>query len=604
MKIPFILAMCAVLMVPVAWGQSSGLLLEEMTSKEVGEALASGVDTVIVTIGATEQHGPQIALAADSVTGDYLGPEIARRIGRALVAPNIRIGVSSDNLYFPGTLSARTEVLVPLLREYVHSLEWHGFRHVALIPTHAGNMESVERAATELSKFYPHLNVMAFSDTTSYNAALTSTAAQLGIDPAVAGSHAGASETSMVLATRPDLVRMDKAEAGYMGDAQAVSEEIARVGTQSVAPNGVLGDPRPATAEAGQAYLDALATLLADFVTEGREQWKVSPPTDVPYVGLPAPSGPYVDGIRTRRMGDYEGARAYFSARLKESPEDVSARVELARTAVLQEQYEEARQILEPLLQHPSAETREWAYLEDALVAPYQGLFKEAMASLEISREIAAERGNTWGAALRLLNVGYFLNELGDLDGAEAAYEAALLVEHEVSGLHLELHHLIAMNELKQGRFNQAGERLRLIADATLQEQFAGDIRRFYHINGEILLARGQTQDALVNLKLAVQYYDSPYYRESLARAYIASQQYEEAEKEFVHLINITDERLDIPIHYVKARYQLGKLYQLMGRDADAIAMYEQFLGIWQETDMPVLEIEAAEEALASLRNL
>ena len=199
---------------PFAHGQTSGVLLEEMTWTEVRDAIDNGVDTVIITVGATEQHGPQIALASDSVTGDFIGPEIAKRIGRAVVAPNIRIGVSSHHLYFPGTLSARSDVLVALLREYVHSLAWHGFRHIAMIPTHGGNFATVERAAGELSNFYPHLNVMAFSDPTSYIGALTSTTERLGIDPAVAGSHSGASETSMVLATRPDLVRMD--DEGYL----------------------------------------------------------------------------------------------------------------------------------------------------------------------------------------------------------------------------------------------------------------------------------------------------------------------------------------------------------------------------------------------------
>jgi hypothetical protein len=71
---------------PFAHGQTSGVLLEEMTWTEVRDAIDNGVDTVIITVGATEQHGPQIALASDSVTGDFIGPEIAKRIGRAVVA--------------------------------------------------------------------------------------------------------------------------------------------------------------------------------------------------------------------------------------------------------------------------------------------------------------------------------------------------------------------------------------------------------------------------------------------------------------------------------------------------------------------------------------
>ena len=583
---------------PIAFGQTEDVLLEEMTWVEVRDAIEGGVDTVIITIGATEQHGPQIALASDSVQGDFIGPEIAKKIGRAVVAPNIRIGASSHHIYFPGTLSARSDVLVALLREYGHSLVWHGFRHIALIPTHGGNFETVERAARELSNFYPHINIMAFADPPSYIGALTSTSERLGIDLEVAGSHAGASETSMVLAARADLVRMDEAEIGFMGDAYGVGEKTNAEGTQNVTPNGVFGDPRAATAEAGREYLNALATVLADFVQEGREQWKVSPPTDVPYGGLPDPSGPLAEGILSRRKGDFEAASGFFDAYLKKNPDDVAARIELARTAVLEGQYNEARSIVEPLLRHPSSETRETAFHELALIAPYQGRFKDAAASLKASREVAAENGNARGEAHRLLYVGYFLSEFGDLDGAAAAYGEALQLEDEVSDLNLDLQHLTAINELKQGRLHKAGNRLRMIGDASLQEAFTGHIRRFYHLNGEILLARGRAEDALVNFPLAIQSYDHPFYRETLARAYEATGRYEEAEKELVRLIELTDARLDIPIHYVKAHYQLGKLYQQMGRDADAKAMYERFLGFWGEADTPVPEVAAARDAL------
>ncbi len=173
---------------------------------------------------------------------------------------------------------------------------------------------------------------------------------------------------------------------------------------------------------------------------------------------------------------------------------------------------------------------------------------------------------------------------------------------HSVSDLNLDLQHLMGLLEIKQDRLHKAGNQLRIIGDATLQEEFAPHIRRFYHLNGEILLARGRAEDALVNFPLAIQSYDHPLYRETLARAYAASGRHEEAEKELVRLIELTDARLDIPIHYVKAHYQLGKLYEQMGRRAEAKAMYEQFLSLWGEADVPVAEVAAAKEAL-TVRN-
>ncbi len=58
---------------------------------------------------------------------------------------------------------------------------------------------------------------------------------------------------------------MERAEAGYVGDLKAVSEQLAR-DPASVAPSGILGDPRPARAEHGIAYLDNLADYIADWL--------------------------------------------------------------------------------------------------------------------------------------------------------------------------------------------------------------------------------------------------------------------------------------------------------------------------------------------------
>ncbi|GIT50901.1 MAG: hypothetical protein Ct9H300mP15_11140 [Gemmatimonadota bacterium] len=43
------------------------LLLEELTSPEVKRALQDGYATVVVAVGAVEQHGPHLPLLVDAV---------------------------------------------------------------------------------------------------------------------------------------------------------------------------------------------------------------------------------------------------------------------------------------------------------------------------------------------------------------------------------------------------------------------------------------------------------------------------------------------------------------------------------------------------------
>ena len=45
--------------------------LFEMTRPEVEQALAAGVDTVIVPLGSTEQHGLHLPLGTDAILGQH-----------------------------------------------------------------------------------------------------------------------------------------------------------------------------------------------------------------------------------------------------------------------------------------------------------------------------------------------------------------------------------------------------------------------------------------------------------------------------------------------------------------------------------------------------
>ena len=45
-----------------------------------------------------------------------------------------------------------------------------------------------------------------------------------------------------------------------------------------------------------------------------------------------------------------------------------------------------------------------------------------------------------------------------------------------------------------------------------------------------------------------------------------------------------TDERLDIPLYYIKALFGLGKALEAQGKEETAISFYEKFLSLWGDT--------------------
>jgi creatinine amidohydrolase len=83
-------------------------------------------------------------------------------------------------------------------------------------------------------------------------------------------AHAGETETSMMLAIAPNLVRMSRAEAGRPEPLVDLIDDLRAGGVRAVSPNGILGDPRGATVNHGKALLTRLIIDLVAAVDEWR----------------------------------------------------------------------------------------------------------------------------------------------------------------------------------------------------------------------------------------------------------------------------------------------------------------------------------------------
>jgi len=241
----------------------AALHLEHLTWPEVKAELAAGRETIVVPLGSLEQHGRHLPLGTDAFLGDGLGLALAERLG-AFLAPTVRLGCSEHHLAFPGTITLRTETFVQVVRDVVRSLSGHGFKRIILLPTHGGNFGPLAEAVEGLEPG-EKVRVIAFTDLDGLVASSLEESDRLGVSPAEAGVHAGEWETSMLLVLRPELVKLDKAVPGFVGDWAEIKAKVFE-GIQALDENGVLGDPRPATAEAGQRYIKVLIDLVAGAI--------------------------------------------------------------------------------------------------------------------------------------------------------------------------------------------------------------------------------------------------------------------------------------------------------------------------------------------------
>ena len=207
-------------------------------------AATGGTSLLAVPVGSLEQHGPHLPLDTDT----RIAVEVAMRLSRSrpdvVVAPAVAYGASGEHAAFPGTLLINHDVLADLLLELVRSAR-DAFAGVVVISAHGGNREGLALLQERCRADGDPVLIWA--------------AGVRGGD-----AHAGRTETSLMLAIEPEVVRMELAVAGSPEPLEALLPRLRAEGVRPISSSGVLGDPQGASAAEGEAMLAAMTTELAD----------------------------------------------------------------------------------------------------------------------------------------------------------------------------------------------------------------------------------------------------------------------------------------------------------------------------------------------------
>jgi len=241
--------------------------MEEMTWPDIKAAIEQGFTTAVVGVGSTEQHGPHLPTMTDARIGEEVAHLVALKLGDALQARTVDVGVSEHHLAFAGTLSLRPETLKMILRDYVDSLVSSGFKRIVFVPTHGGNFATVEQVIVESREAHPGIEVTGYTDLLGLTGFLNQVSAEHGITAEESGAHAGENETSIMMALERDLVVPERFAPGYLGPlGEREVKIVLESGMPPLSSSGVLGDPRKASAEKGRIYLERLADFLVEKV--------------------------------------------------------------------------------------------------------------------------------------------------------------------------------------------------------------------------------------------------------------------------------------------------------------------------------------------------
>jgi creatinine amidohydrolase len=178
-------------------------LFAEMNREELRRAARTS--TVVLPVGATEQHGPHLPTGTDYFTVEHVSREAARVASAEipiLVTPALPFGSSDHHFLFGGTLSLSTETYLRVMKELVHSLVRDGFKRIFVVNGHGGNHEVIQLAARDIALNH-RARVAAGSYWNIAWDALIEAGAHLGCR---LPGHAGIFETSMMMALRGDLI--------------------------------------------------------------------------------------------------------------------------------------------------------------------------------------------------------------------------------------------------------------------------------------------------------------------------------------------------------------------------------------------------------------
>ncbi len=241
---------------PVKW--------EELTSPDFIKAVEKSGRTCVIPLGILEKHGPHMPLGTNLIDVR----EIAMRAAGkefSIVFPPFYFGQIYEAKQQPGTIAYSPHTVLTVLQETCDEIYRNGIEKIILVSGHGGNnsllpyfcqMQLEKKKAYAVYLFRPE-------DSEVFQKKLD------GMRQTNWDGHAGETETSMMLAHRPDLVKIDMAKSQSGKDLQRLSSlsyAYTAIWWYAQYPNHYAGDGSFGKAEMGELILDNKVAQLSEMI--------------------------------------------------------------------------------------------------------------------------------------------------------------------------------------------------------------------------------------------------------------------------------------------------------------------------------------------------
>lgn len=256
----------------------------DLTWPEVNQTVARR-PTVLIPVGAIEQHGYHLPVDVDNVIAVHICDEVARRSeGTVIVMPPIHYGYNDHNMDFPGTISIKMQHFIDYCVDLGTSIASQGFQHILYVNAHGSNAPLCDLIARRLTVETEAL----VGAVNHWQVGWDFITSQLEGGP-YAADHACEWETSEYLHIDPTKVQMDKAVdeiPAHRGGPRWLYPDLASAKMvhfmnywSRMNVSGVAGTPTLATAEKGRVMVEGTIGRLLTIANEFREL-KIDPRID------------------------------------------------------------------------------------------------------------------------------------------------------------------------------------------------------------------------------------------------------------------------------------------------------------------------------------
>ena len=248
------------------------MIWSERSWSELAGDIRNAGHAAILPVGATEQHGPHMGCGMDAVLAAILSKAVAARTGVPML-PTLPYGCSlGHSRRWPGTLAVQPVTLIHFVKD-IGDWAWHsGVRRLFMVNTHVTNVAPLRCALEMLRAEHDGMMVALFN---------SGTLSQRVREVHFADGddwHANDAETSLMLATAPEMVRADQMAAA--DDPDRTSGLVFAHPVNRTSLNGVTGMPSRASSEKGGELFAWMVEDLSALILRGLSE---EPPLNYSY---------------------------------------------------------------------------------------------------------------------------------------------------------------------------------------------------------------------------------------------------------------------------------------------------------------------------------